>query len=390
MKQEIINHLSIIEEEIHKISKFLYEHPEESFNEHKANSYLTNVLKENGFTIQESFLDIPTAFIAQFGEGHPKICYICEYDCSCKEGHILGSNLISSMSIGAAIGLSKVIPKTGGSVILLGCPGEFLGGTKVTMAKQGVFEDIDIILMAQPSFKTANCCSSPALLPIKIIHKCDNYSCFEKNRKISTLDVSLYTLNSINTILKAYPSTCSIDKIFMHGKIVPIIAPDNIVTTFTIEAPSLDMAEEIKNKIAKVISALDDFTGLCSKIELSEVPYDNFICNKTLCRILSHNLKEVGIIDIEEDSELNYGLSLGTVSHKVPSIRFFINISEENSIKYACTEFGEATLSPFAKERVLNTVKALALTGLDLISRPNLIAEARHELQNTTTKKTLG
>lgn len=387
MKQEIINHLSVIEEKIHKISKFLYEYPEESFNEHKAHSYLTNFLKENSFTIQESFQDISTAFMAQFGEGHPKICYICEYDCSCKEGHILGSNLISSMSIGAAIGLSKVIPKTGGSVVLLGCPGEFLGGTKVTMAKQGVFDDIDVILMAQPSFKTANCCGSPALLPIKITHSCDNYSCFEKNRKISTLDVSLYTLNSINTILKAYPSTCSIDKMSMNGKIAPNIAADNIVITFTIEAQNLDMAEEIKNKITKVISTLDDFTGLCSKISLSEVPYDNFLYNKTLCRILSHNLKEVGIIDIEEDSELDYGLSLGTVSHKVPSIRFLINISEENSIKYACKEFGEATLSPFAKEKVLNTAKALAFTGLDLISQPNLIAEARQELQNNITKK---
>jgi len=386
MKQEIINYLATIEEEIHKISKFLYEYPEESFNEHKAHGYLTNILKENNFTIQENFLDISTAFMAQFGEGHPKICYICEYDCSCKEGHILGSNLISSMSIGAALGLSRVIPKTGGSVIILGCPGEFLGGTKVTMSKQGVFDDIDVILMSQPSFKNTNCCSSPALLPIKITHRCDDYSCFEKNKKISTLDVSLYTLNSINTILKVYPTTCSIDKISIHGKIVPNIAPDNIVTTFTIEAPDLEMAEEIKNKITKVISSFDDFTRLSSKITLSEVPYDNFVCSKTLCRILSHNLKEIGIIDIEEDSELSNGLSLGTVSHKVPSVRFLININEENSIKYACKEFGESTLSPFAKEKVLNTTKALALTGLDLINQPNLIAESRLELQNTIKK----
>src|SRR3712207_1922897 len=112
MKQEIIKHIISMENDLFNISKYLYENPEESFCEHKAHDYLINILKQNNFEIKEKFLDIPTAFMAKFGDGHPKICYICEYDCGCKKGHIVGSNLVSSMSIGAAIGLSKVIPKT--------------------------------------------------------------------------------------------------------------------------------------------------------------------------------------------------------------------------------------------------------------------------------------
>lgn len=387
MKQEIITHLTSIQEEIYNLSKYLYEYPEESFCEHKSYTYLTDVLKKHDFIVQENFLDMPTAFLAQFGEGHPKICYICEYDCSCKDGHILGTNLVSSMSIGAALGLSKIIPKIGGSIIVLGCPGEFLGGSKVTMAKQGVFQDIDIILMAQPSLINANCCSSPAILPVKINHSCNGASCFVKTNGFSALDASLFLLNSINTILKGHSKGCSIDKISINGDSIPHILPENIQTSFLIKAPSLKEAEEIRDKINRIAFSLEELMGIPSKVILSGVPYENFICNKTLYRIFSHNLKEAGIIHInQEEASIPYGLSLGNASHLVPSLRFLINISEDKSLKYACSDFAEVTLSTFAQGRVMDTIKALAITGLDLIKQPDLISEAKLELHNYIKK----
>ncbi|MGY0373910.1 M20 family peptidase [Clostridium sp. JNZ J1-5] len=380
MKQEIINYLVSIEEDIYKISKYLYENPEESFCEHKAYNYLISILKSNNFNIQENFLDIPTAFMAQFGEGHPKICYICEYDCSCKQGHILGTNLVSSMAIGAALGLSKVIPKISGSVVVIGCPGEFLSGSKVTMTKQGVFEDMDAVLMAQPSIINANCCTSPAVLPIKITYACNDTSCFKVANGFSAFDASLFTLNSINTILKGYPKDCSIDKISINGDLVPHILTKNIQTYFSIKAPSLDIAEEIRNKITNFTNILDELMGVSSEVTLSQVPYENFKANSTLCRIFSHNLKEVGIIDIADEVNLPYGLSLGNVSHMVPTLRYLVKITDDKSIEYACQAFGKVTISPFARNKVLDTVKALANTGLDLIQQQNLLSEAKSEL----------
>ncbi|KEH98320.1 amidohydrolase [Clostridium massiliodielmoense] len=379
MKQEIIKHIISMENDLFNISKYLYENPEESFCEHKAHDYLINILKQNNFEIKEKFLDIPTAFMAKFGDGHPKICYICEYDCGCKKGHVVGSNLVSSMSIGAAIGLSKVIPKTKGSVIVLGCPGEFLGGSKVIMSKQGAFDDIDVVLTAHPSIINANCCSSPATLPIKIKYDC-SCNCNSDNSKFFTpFDACLFTLNSINTIVKGYAKNCSIDKITINGHSARIVPPNNIVTSFYIKAPDILIAEEIKNKISIIIKHVEELLNIKTSITLPEVPCENFKCNCNLSRIFSHNLKEAGIIDLQEDVEVPYGLSLGNVSSIAPTLKYLVKITDDDSISFASENFAKATLSDFARHKVLDVSKALALTGYDLINNENLLKEIKEE-----------
>ena len=69
------------------------------------------------------------------------------------------------MSVSAALALGNVIDKLGGSVILIGCPGEYLGGTKGTMVKQGVFDDIDVVMLAHPDISTCESGSSSAIIP---------------------------------------------------------------------------------------------------------------------------------------------------------------------------------------------------------------------------------
>jgi len=380
MKQEIIKYLVSIEEDLYKLSKYLYDYPEESFCEYKASEYLINILRNNKFNIEENFLDIPTAFRAQFGEGHPKIAYICEYDCSCKQGHILGSNLVSSMSIGAALGLSKVIEKNGGSVVVIGCPGEFSGGSKVTMMKQGAFDDLDIILMAQPSVITANCCNSPAILPLKIKYSCSEPVDCNELFKCSAFDACLYTLNSINTIINRYSKDCHIDRVSINGDCDPRIETNCAEVSFSIKSPSLNEGEYIRKKLCLLTTSLNELISINAEVTLSGVPYDSFKCNKTLSRVFSHNLKEVGIINIEEDVSLPYGLSLGNVSKIVPCLRFLIKITDDDTIKYASQDFGAATISSFAREKILDAVKVLAFTGLDFIQKSELLSDARLEL----------
>jgi hypothetical protein len=123
-----------------------------------------------------------------------------------------------------------------------------------------------------------------------------------------------------------------------------------------------------------------------AEVTLSGIPYENFTCNKTLCRIFSHNLKEAGVIDIGEDIHLPYGLSLGNVSKIVPCLKFLIKITEDDTIKYGSYDFGVATILPFARERVLDAIKVLIFTALDLIQKPDLLSEAKFELNNDKEK----
>ena len=156
MRQEIISYISCIKDEMYTLSKYLCENPECSFQEHKAVDYLSTLLKSKGFSFQSNYFDMPTAFIASFGEGHPKICFLCEYDAEVDCGHSYGNNLSSTISVTAALALSKVLASGKGSVLLIGTPGELNGGSKATLDKQGAFEDVDAILTSKVD-KVTNC-----------------------------------------------------------------------------------------------------------------------------------------------------------------------------------------------------------------------------------------
>lgn len=383
MKQNIITYLSTIKDDILSISKYIYDNPEESFHEYKACNYLINILKSNNFKVLDNYLDISTAFYAQFGTDYPKICYICEYDAVKNLGHIVGHNLISAMSIGAALSLSKVIPKTGGSVIVLGCPGEFVGSAKITMAKQGTFDDIDAVLMIHPDIVTAESGTSMAVLPLKITYKSKSGLSYKNQSNYNALDACLFTFNSLNLLSKGFGNDCSIDSVLINGGDSPYLMPDKSEARFYIRGSKMSMCCEIEKKIRTLVKTTSMLMDIKHNVCLYELPYDELMTNKILSRIFSHNLKESGIINISPPKDTNSSLSLGTVSHIVPCIHPYISISQDNSLEYSSKQFADATISYYAQEKIIRATRALAVTGLDLIQNSSLLRDIKNNFYNS-------
>lgn len=387
MKQEVIGYLESIKEEIFKISSYLYNNPEESFKEHSSCEYLCNIYEKFGFKVKRNIMSMPTAFSAEIGSGHPKICFICEYDAVKDLGHVTGHNLLSAISTGAALGLSKVIAKVGGSIIVLGCPGEFLGGSKVTMAKQGLFEDIDATLVAHPDIITAESGTSMALIPLKINYKSEGGLSYRRKGTYSALDACMLTFNSLNVLSKGFGPACSIDGVIVQGGKDPHLLPNEAESKFYIRATKMHYAESIEYKIRSLSKCLGEVMDINTECSIYEIPHDELITNSTLSRLFSHNLKEAGIIDIEGPKDTYSGLSLGTVSHLIPCIHPYISIVQDNSIKYSSKEFALATISDFAKNIALKTSHALAFTAIDIIQKETLLHECREELNNSLKKQ---
>ena len=203
MKQEMITFLSQNQSVLKDLCTFLYNNPEESYKEFKASSYICNLLNNYKFNITKNYLDIPNSFYAIKGNGHPKICYLCEYDAIFNEGHLTGHNALTTMSIGASILLGSIIDKLNGSIIVIGCPGEYLGGTKNIMVKQKAFEDIDIVMECHPDIITAESGTSSSIIPLSIKFKTESTFSFLSRNKYTSLDAILLMFNIINNIKKS-------------------------------------------------------------------------------------------------------------------------------------------------------------------------------------------
>lgn len=386
MKQEIISYLNTIKDEIYNITKFLYDNPEESYKERKAAAYLTKILRDNNFKVIDNFLDISTAFYGEYGKDYPKICFLCDLDAPPSKGHIHGHNLSTAISCSAALALSRVVDKTGGTVIILGCPGEYIGGAKVTMAKQGIFDDIDVAMMVHPDILTAEGASSKAVLPLSIKFSKASGSLCLKSDCLSSMDASLFILNSLNILIKGYGDNLQIDLVLSDSRKEPSLPKDISEIKLYIRAKDFTIAEEVEGKIKRLVETASFITNVSSEVNIYELPYSEMITNKTLTRIFSHNLKELGIIDSYGLNDIEQGLSMGNVSHCTASIHPYIQITEKDDIPYGTEKFSVATLSDFAQERALHAASALALTGLDIIEKENLISEIKEEFYAKVNK----
>ncbi|HAT4256463.1 TPA: M20 family metallopeptidase [Clostridium perfringens] len=378
MRQEVISYLSTEKEALFNLCKFLHDNPEDSYKEYDACKYICNFLRDRDFDVREKFLDLDTAFYAKKGNGYPKICFLCEYDAiKSKGGHITGHNLLTTISITSALGLSKVIEKSGGTVILIGCPGEYLGGTKSTYVRQGIFDDIDVVLTAHPDIVTSESGTSKAIIPLKVTFKGHDGLSFLDFDSFTSLDGTMLTFNVINALSKGFCKKANIHTILSQGGVTPLLRPVESEGKLYIRAESTKTAKCIENKIRNLVACISDTMNLESCVELYEPPNEELLSNQVLNRLYSHNLKENGIINIGKPRNIDAGLSLGTVSHKVPCIHPYINIVDNVNIDYGTKEFADATISSFAQEQALSASYALISTALDLIESDFLLSEVK-------------
>jgi len=79
-KKQIYDWIDKNEGDLFEISDYLWEHPELSMQEYEASDKLTAYLEKNGFEVTRDIAGMPTAFIAQWGEGKPVLAFSSEYD----------------------------------------------------------------------------------------------------------------------------------------------------------------------------------------------------------------------------------------------------------------------------------------------------------------------
>ncbi|MCD2348370.1 zinc-binding metallopeptidase family protein [Clostridium guangxiense] len=382
MKQEMATFLSTIKDEIWELTKYLYDNPEESFYEYKSYNYISNLLKKYQFEVTQSYLSIPTSFYAQYGEGHPKICFTCEYDALSEKGHVYGYNAQSAISIASAIALSKVIPKLGGSLIVIGCPGEIISGSKVAMVEQGTFEDIDAVLMVQPHTITAESGTSMAIIPLQIKYT-DNAHKDTLDGKYSALDACLFTFDALNVISKGFENNCFINDINVNS--INNSYLQSVEARFSIKTSSSKLADKIENKIKSFIDLTCSLLNVSSELHLYDIPCKELITNPTISRLFSHNLKESGIININGVKNIFSPLNLGNVSHVVPCIHPYVSIVQDSTIIYGTKQFADATITKFANDVIMKAAQALACTAFDIIEKQSLIVDAKTELSKMET-----
>ncbi len=173
--------------DLEELSDRIWAYAETALREHKSAAALADYAQQQGFRVQRGVAGMPTAFVASYGQGHPVIGVMGEYDAlpglSQKAlpekvplvpgapGHGCGHNLFGAASLGAAIAIKEQIAagKLHGTVIFFGTPAEEDYGGKIYMARDGLFDEVDAVLAWHPSDDTqADMVSSQAMVDLAV------------------------------------------------------------------------------------------------------------------------------------------------------------------------------------------------------------------------------
>lgn len=155
------------------LSDAVWEVPETNFEEIRSCALHTDKLVEEGFRVTRNVADIPTAVMGEAGEGGPVIAFLGEYDAlpdltnaagatehtplpGNGNGHACGHNLLGSAALLAATALKNFLAahKLPGRVRYYGCPAEEGGAGKAFMVREGVFRDVDAAISWHPLYFT--------------------------------------------------------------------------------------------------------------------------------------------------------------------------------------------------------------------------------------------
>lgn len=381
MKDIIAKEIQALKEQLSEISDYICKNPEMGNKEFKAIEKLTSFLKTMNFSIETGIVDKPTAFKAVYDSGKPgpSVAFLCEYDALPSIGHGCGHNMIGTMSCGAAAGLSKVLDKTGGRVVVFGTPAEETDGAKVDMAEKGVFKDIDVAMILHPEDKTFESGNSLAMDALQFEFKGKaSHAASSPHEGINALDGAILTFNGINALRQHVTSDVRIHGIIKEGGEAANVVPDRAIAQFYIRAGKKKYLREVTEKVRNIARGAALMTGASLEITNYEISYDDMNTNRKLSNAFMENLKQAGVNEIFHERSSYGSIDMGNVSNVVPAIHPYIAISDTKIVGHTA-EFRDATLTDRAHDALVKGATALALTGYDVLTDKELLKQIKEE-----------
>src|SRR2546425_276836 len=167
LKREAVQDVEARGQLTQQINDQIFSFGELGFQEVETSRYLVNLLRQNGFTVQEGVAGIPTAWVATWGSGKPVIalgsdlhdipqasqfpavaCHLPMVDGA--PGHGEGHNSGQAGNIPAPPAVKRLMERDHlpGTIRLWpGVAGELIG-TKAYYVRDGLFKDVDIVLFS--------------------------------------------------------------------------------------------------------------------------------------------------------------------------------------------------------------------------------------------------
>jgi len=368
LKLEVRQGVESSEQKLIQLSLKIHDNPELGFKEEKAAAWLTSYLEDEGFHVERGLAGLPTAFQATYGQESPRIALLAEYDALPKLGHACGHNIIGVSAVGAGVAAKHAVDQLGGTIVVMGTPGEEVLGGKIDLVKTGAFKEVDVAMIVHPD--TRNMPTEEALacstLEVEFFGRAA-HAAGQPHKGINALDAMVLAFTSINSLRQHIRGDARIHGIITDGGEAPNIVPAHSAATFMVRALDDDYLAELKDRVLDCFTGASVASGARLEYRWKNGTYAPMKSNMTLAGLFKQNLESLGrnVEDFDRGSGLG-STDMGNVSQVVPSIHPTIAIAPREVLLHS-PEFAAATVSEAGKKGLLDAAKAMAMTVVDIL-----------------------
>ncbi|MGI8906667.1 MAG: amidohydrolase [Candidatus Sumerlaeaceae bacterium] len=379
LKRRVVERVESLRDQILATSRHLHDNPELSGEEYESAKLLAGRAEANGFAVEHGIAGLPTAFKAvkapasTNGECKPRIAFLAEYDALPVVGHGCGHNMIGTAGTYAAIGLAAISDELPGQVELFGTPAEETVGGKIIMLEAGAFEGVSAALMMHPGIYNEVAYSSLACISVQVEFRGRSaHAAASAWKGINALDAMIQLFVNVDMARKQLPPSVRMPGVILSGGERANMVPDYTKGQFSLRGKDKEEADLVYAKFIECAKAAALATGATMTQHIEGYPYYDMRPDPVLADLYHDNWMELGGEEPHTDPKPHGSLDIGNLSHQFPCLHPSVRITYDESIGGHTHEFREATITDFGNEQLVRAIKALALTGLEAMYRPDI------------------
>jgi aminobenzoyl-glutamate utilization protein B len=412
--------------ELISLSDQVWAFAEIALREHRSSKLLADYAQKQGFRVERGIAQMPTAFVASYGSGRPVIAIMGEYDAlpglsqkaqSSKAplvegapGHGCGHNMFGAASLGAALAIKEQIQAGSlrGTIRFYGTPAEEDIGGKTYMARDGVFNDVDVMLAWHPGDETkADTDSSQAMVDLAIeFHGRAAHAANDPWNGRSAVDgLELFTAG-VNLMREHIKPSSRLHYTIVAGGDVPNVVPEYAKVWLWARDWERAEVESLLARIRKLAEGAAIMTETTSTVTVQAGSWE-VLPNLAGARLLDANLQwlgpvsysneeqvfaraiqratgvpetgmDMGIQPLENQEQEGGSTDVGDVSWIVPTLTLTVATAPAKAPWHAWPVVATGGMS-IGHKGLARAAKVLAATMVDLFERPDALAAVRTE-----------
>jgi amidohydrolase len=377
MRESVRARASAVEGEAIELSHRIHAAPEVAFEEHRAASWLSELLERHGFCVQRGVANLPTALSGSIGRGDLVVGLFAEYDALPEIGHACGHNIISAAAALAAMALSPAVDDLGLTLKVFGAPAEERGGGKIVMLEHGVFEGLSAALMVHPTPHDLVRPTIAALAGLDIAFTGETPPAMSPEQGRNAGAAAVLMEVAVGLLRQNIRSTDRVAGIVREAGHSPNVLPARATMAYAIRSATDQRLAELVEQVAQCARGVAQATGTDVRIDESQPRYGALRHNERLGRIYQRNAEELGrrFVPVgEDDTERSAATDFGNVSARMAAIHPLIGVDAAGASNHQ-VGFTAACGGPQGDRAVRDAGVALALTVVDVAINPELRAE---------------